>query len=105
MDEPILMKEVNTGNSLNEEVESSLFSETALLLYQHEKVTFGDVLHHKVNVLVILQVRIHPNDINMLEFLMDLNLSPQRLLHLWSFDHAFIEFFNGHFNTAWFMHG
>ena len=31
---------------------------------------------------------------------MDLNLAPQRLLHLWCFNHSLVKFFNGHFNAT-----
>ena len=52
---------------------------------------------------MILKVGIHAHNIDMLEFLVDLNLAPQCLLHLWCLDHSLIQFFNGHFNPTWLM--
>jgi len=105
MDKAIFVQEVNSSHGLNEKVESSFFSETTLFFNQNEQVTFRHVFHYQVNVLLIFQICIHPYNVDVLELFMDLDLPPQCLFHLWSLDHALIEFFNGNFNTAWFMQG
>ena len=53
---------------------------------------------------MILEVSVHSNNINMLELFVNLNLSAQCFSHLLCFNHTLVEFFNGHFDTARFMH-
>ena len=97
MNETILMQEVNASDRLYKEVKGCLFGEAALFFDEDEEVTLGDILHDQVNVLAVFQVCIHAHNIHMLQLLVDLNFTAQRLFHLWRLDHTFVQFFNGHF--------
>ena len=100
MDEAVLVEEVDASDRLDEEIKRGLLAEALLLPNQGEQVALGHVLHDQVNVLVVLQVRIHSHDVDVLQFLMNLDLSPEGLLHFRSFDHSLVKFFNSHFYTA-----
>ena len=94
------MKKVDAGYRLDEEIKCSLLSEAALLLDQNKQVALRHVLHDEVDVLVILEVCIHANNIHMLQLLVDLNLAPQCLFHLRCLNHSLVQFFNGNFYSA-----
>ena len=100
MDEAVLVEEVDASDRLDEEIKCGLLAEALLLPDQGEQVALSHVLHDQVNVLVVLQVRIHSHDVYVLQFLMNLDLSPESLLHFGSFDHSLVKFFNSHFYTA-----
>lgn len=53
MNEAVFVEEINTSDGLDKEIESSLLSETALFLDQHEQVTLGNVFHHEVDILFV----------------------------------------------------
>ena len=100
MDEAILVQEVDAGHSLDEEVECSLFRETAFFFNEDEQVALGYVFHDEVNVLLIFQVRVHAHDVYVFEFFVDVDLAAQGLAHLGRLNHALVELFNGHFHAS-----
>ena len=74
MDETVFVEEVDASDGLNEEVKGSLLVETAFFFDEDEQVALRHILHHQVDILVVLQVSIHPHDVHMLQLLVDLNL-------------------------------
>ena len=84
------MKEIDTCNSLNEEVEGGLLSEAALFLDEHEQVTLGHILHDEVNEVAVLQRRVHSHNIHMFQLLVDLNFAFQCFPHFRRLDHTLI---------------
>lgn len=75
MDETVFVEEVDAGDRLDEEVKGSFFVETALFFDEDEQVALRDILHDQVNILVVLQISIHPHDVHVLQLLVDLNLA------------------------------
>lgn len=82
MNETVLVQEIDTNYCLNEEPKSAVFIETLALRDLQKQVALWDVLHDKVVVLAVLEVRVEPDHIHMLQLLVDLNFSLKRLRHL-----------------------
>jgi len=77
MNKTILMQEVNSCECLYEEIEGKLFFVRIFLFLDHDKkIALINVLHDKVDILFIFQISEHSDNILMLQFLMNLNLSP-----------------------------
>ena len=91
MDEAIFVQEINTGNGLNKEIESFIFSQHSFLADYIKQVALLNVLKYKVNILFVFKAREKTDNIDMFQFLLDLNFSIQRFLHFRSLDSCFIQ--------------
>ena len=100
----IFMQEVHASKCLNEEIEGSFFRKTPFLLNQSEKIAFWHVLHHQIDIHIIFEVSIHTHNINMLQPLVNFDLSLQSFLHLGCCYHTPVHRFNGNFYSTWLVH-
>ena len=46
MDKSVLMQEVDSGNSLDEEIEGCFLRETTLFLDEHKQIALSHILHY-----------------------------------------------------------
>lgn len=75
MNEAVFMKKIYASYSLDEEIKCSLLCKATFLLNQDKQVALSHVLHDEVDVLMILKVGIHAHNVDMLEFLMNLDFT------------------------------
>ena len=105
VDKPVLVHEVNTADGLNEVPERVALVEALILGNALEEISLLDELHDEVLVPPVLQVCVESHDINMLELLVDLNFSPQRLLHLWLHQTFLQQLFDRKLLSSWLVNG
>ena len=66
MDKTVFVQKVDSRNSLDEEVESSVFIKVTLLFDQSKQVALRNILHNEVYIVFVLEVSVHSHDIDML---------------------------------------
>ena len=66
MDKTVFVQKVDSRNSLDEKVESSVFIKVTLLFDQSEEIALRNILHNEVDIVFVLEVSVHSHDIDML---------------------------------------
>ena len=77
MDESLLVKVVDSGANLNEEVESRVLTEILLLPNQVEQVPLRCILQGQVDRCLVLEASIQPTDVLVVQLLLYPNLPDQ----------------------------
>ena len=101
MDESILVQEINSGYCLNEEIEGFIFGQHTLLADYIEQVALFHVFKNEVYKLFIFEACEKSNYVYMLQFLLDLDLSVERLLHLGRLDCRLVKLLHGYLHFGW----
>ena len=86
VDESILVQKVDASHSLNEEIKCLILSEPLLPSNNEEQIALLHVLQDQIDESVVFETCVEPNDVDVLQLLLNLNFPIQGFLELWGFD-------------------
>ncbi len=96
MDESLLVQVVDARADLNEEVECRVLRQALLLPDKVEEVALAGVLERQVDGVLVVEGGVEPTHVLVVQLLLGLYLSDQRLLDLAALDRTLLDLLNGY---------